>query len=129
MVPEKNVPITIDLKPSTMKRYLPEDVKTGLRNAATIMIAGQPWGREMLPVIVNTGASISLWMASAVKDGCLRAWLDVANPTTITGVGAGLTHEQTATVIIPGNINNTNGDYPPTSQNLPLSTRLLLHCP
>ena len=63
-------------------------------------------------VIFNTGASIFLWMASAIKDGRLRAWLDVANPPTITGVGAGLTQAQTATVIIPGNIKNKDGDYP-----------------
>ena len=36
MAPEKNVPIVIDLNPSTLERYLPEDVKTGLRNKATI---------------------------------------------------------------------------------------------
>ena len=63
-------------------------------------------------VIFDTGASISLWTASAVKDGRLRAFLDVANPTTITGVGAGHTHAQTAAVIIPGNIKNADRGYP-----------------
>ena len=116
MIPEENIPITIDRKPSTLDRYLPEDVRNGL-SKATIMIAGQPCDREMLPdtvttdrtkfmdglkanghtavvdhtsgppvylfldmhgendhpvrVIFDTGASISLWTASAVKDGRL----------------------------------------------------------
>ena len=63
-------------------------------------------------VIFDTGASISLWLAAAVKDGCLRAYLDVANPTTITRVGKGQTQAQTATVIIPGNIQCPDGGYP-----------------
>ena len=53
MIPEENIPITIDLKPSTLDRYLPEDVRNGL-SKATIMIAGQPCDREMLPDTVTT---------------------------------------------------------------------------
>ena len=63
-------------------------------------------------VIFDTGASISLWLATAVQDGRLRAYLDHDNPTTITGIGKGRTQAQTATVIIPGNIKSQDGGYP-----------------
>ena len=157
MAPEKNVPTEIDLHPSTLEQYLPKNIKQGLRKAATVMIAGQPWNKGELPatvttdknkfladlkatghaaaidktsvvlvylfldmhgennrpvcVVFDTGASISLWLSSAIKDGRLRAWLDEANPTTLTGVEAGHTQAQTATVIIPGNTKNGSGDY------------------
>ena len=63
-------------------------------------------------VVFDTGASISLWLASAVKDGRLRAYLDKNNPTTITGVGQGKTQAQAATVVIPGNEKGPDGRYP-----------------
>ena len=63
-------------------------------------------------VVFDTGASISLWLASAVKDGRLRAYLDKNNPTTITGLGKGKTQAQTATVLIPGNEKGPDGRYP-----------------
>ena len=63
-------------------------------------------------VIFDSGASISLWLAAAINDGRLRAFLDTANPTTITGIGKGQPQAQTATVIIPGNIQCPDGDYP-----------------
>ena len=71
-------------------------------------------GNNNLPVrvIFDTGASISLWLASAVKDGRLRAYLDNNNPTTITGIGKGRTQAQAATVLIPGNTKGPDGGYP-----------------
>ena len=41
MVPEKNIPTTLDLKPSILDNLLSHDVKES-QSEATIMIAGQP---------------------------------------------------------------------------------------
>ena len=37
MIPEENIHITIDLKPSTLDRYLPEDVRDGLSKATVVV--------------------------------------------------------------------------------------------
>ena len=122
IVPEENVPKSIDLNPRALDRFT-SSRGVGKQDTDTIMIAGIPYTRKDLPanvalsevefldglkkqghttvvdntsgvslylfldlhgdnnhpvrVVFDTGASISLWLASAVKDGRLRAHLDI----------------------------------------------------
>ena len=66
---------------------------------------------EPVRVVFDTGASISLFLASCVQAGKLRLFLDLTKQVTVGGIGNTISKAQSAQVILPGNKRNMEGQY------------------